>query len=148
MMAAKSRTTRLIGRLPAVRGRYTEDAPLAKLTRFRVGGPAEVRFRPADAEDLAAFLTAKPADVPVTVIGVGSNLLVRDGGVPGVVVRLGREFAAIDADGTEVGAGTAAMGLNVARVAREAGITGLEFLCGIPGTIGGALRMNVGAYGV
>lgn len=148
MMAAKSRTTRLIERLPAVRGRYTEDAPLAKLTRFRVGGPAEVRFRPTDAEDLAAFLAAKPADVPVTVIGVGSNLLVRDGGVPGVVVRLGREFAVIDADGTDVGAGTAAMGLNVARVAREAGIAGLEFLCGIPGTIGGALRMNAGAYGV
>ena len=100
MMAAGSRTTRLIERLPAVRGRYTEDAPLAKLTRFRVGGPAEVRFRPVDAEDLAAFLAAKPADVPVTVIGVGSNLLVRDGGVPGVVLRLGREFAAIDADGT------------------------------------------------
>ncbi len=148
MMAAKSRTTRLIERLPAVRGRYTEDAPLAKLTRFRVGGPAEVRFRPTDAEDLAAFLAAKPADVPVTVIGVGSNLLVRDGGVPGVVVRLGRAFAAIDAAGTDVGAGTAAMGLNVARVAREAGIAGLEFLCGIPGTIGGALRMNAGAYGV
>ncbi len=148
MMAARSRTTRLIERLPAVRGRYTENAPLAKITRFRVGGPAEVRFRPADAEDLAAFLAAKPADIAVTVIGVGSNLLVRDGGVPGVVVRLGRAFAGIDADGMEVRAGTAAMGLNVARVAREAGIAGLEFLCGVPGTVGGALRMNAGAYGL
>jgi UDP-N-acetylmuramate dehydrogenase len=104
-------------------------------------------FRPADADDLAAFLRDRPADVPVTVIGVGSNLLVRDGGVPGVVIRLGRGFAGISRDGDIVKAGAAALDLNVALFAREAGLAGLEFLSGVPGTIGGALRMNAGAYG-
>jgi UDP-N-acetylmuramate dehydrogenase len=147
-MTAMTRSSpHLIDRLPAVRGRYTADAPLASVTWFRVGGPAEVMFKPADADDLAAFLAAKPCDVPVTVIGVGSNLLVRDGGVPGVVVRLGRDFAAIRVEGERVRAGAGAIDLNVAITAREAGLGGLEFLCGVPGTIGGALRMNAGAYG-
>jgi UDP-N-acetylmuramate dehydrogenase len=137
----------LIDRLPTVRGRLTANAPLANVTWFRVGGPAEVMFKPADAEDLAAFLAGCPADVPVTVIGVASNLLVRDGGVPGVVIRLGRAFAGIEVQGTEVHAGAAALDLNVAMAARDANLAGLEFLSGIPGTIGGALRMNGGAYG-
>lgn len=137
----------LIERLPAVRGRLTENAPLAGITWFRVGGAAEVMFRPADRDDLAAFLADKPADVPVTVIGVASNLLVRDGGIPGVVIRLGRGFADIKVTGTTVEAGAAALDVNVARSAAEAGVAGLEFLVGVPGTIGGALRMNAGAYG-
>lgn len=139
----------LIARLPAVRGALTPDAPLRDLTWFRAGGPAEVLYRPADAEDLAAFLAARPAGVPVTVIGVGSNLLVRDGGVPGVVVRLGgRAFAAIEAlEGHRLRAGAAALDVTVAKAAAEAAIAGLEFFRGIPGTIGGALRMNAGAYG-
>jgi len=137
----------LIDRLPPVRGRLSEAAPLDRITWFRVGGPAEVMFRPADREDLLAFLAAKPADVPVTVIGVGSNLLVRDGGVPGVVLRLGRGFAEVSAEGTAVTCGASALDLNVATAAKIAGIAGLEFLSGVPGTIGGALRMNGGAYG-
>ncbi|MFO1127991.1 MAG: UDP-N-acetylmuramate dehydrogenase [Rhodospirillales bacterium] len=143
----------LIGRLPAVRGRYAENVALAPITWFRVGGPAEVVFRPADEADLAGFLAEKPADVPVTVLGVGSNLLVRDGGVPGVVIRLGRGFARIAAEAGDAAApgrivaGAGALDLNVALTARDAGIGGLEFLSGIPGTVGGALRMNAGAYG-
>ena len=137
----------LIDLMPACRGRLTADAPLANVTWFRVGGPAEVMFRPADAEDLAAFLAALPDEVPVTVVGVASNLLIRDGGVPGVVIRLGRGFADIAAAGTRITAGAAALDVHVAGVARDAGIGGLEFLSGIPGTIGGALRMNGGAYG-
>ncbi len=145
-MTAMSRPS-LIERLPPVRGRLTENAPLSTVTWFRVGGPAEVMFKPADEEDLAAFLAGCPADVPITVIGVASNLLVRDGGVPGVVIRMGRAFVGIEAKGTEVHAGAAALDVNVAKVAGNAGLTGLEFLVGIPGTIGGALRMNGGAYG-
>lgn len=148
MRPARVSSDRVLERLPAVRGRYTENVPLAQITWFRVGGPAEVVFRPADTEDLAAFLASKPKDVPVTVLGVGSNLLVRDGGIPGVVVRLGRGFAAIAAgDEDTLDAGAAALDINVARVALEVGVGGLEFLSGIPGTIGGALRMNAGAYG-
>ncbi|MGH7125357.1 MAG: UDP-N-acetylmuramate dehydrogenase [Stellaceae bacterium] len=146
MMTARQ-TQHLIDRLPPVRGRLTADAPLAPITWFRVGGPAEVMFRPVDAEDLAGFLAGRPPDVPVTVIGVASNLLVRDGGVEGVVVRLGRGFAAIEISGTRVRSGAAVLDLNVAVAARAAGVGGLEFLSGIPGTIGGALRMNGGAYG-
>lgn len=138
---------RLIERLPPVRGRLTEGALLSKVTWFRVGGPAEVLFKPADADDLAAFLAGCPADVPVTVIGVGSNLLVRDGGVRGVVIRLGREFAGIAADGMQVTAGAAALDANIAKVAQSHGIDGLAFLVGIPGTLGGAMRTNAGAYG-
>ena len=146
MMRAR-RAEALIDRLPKVRGRLTADAPLAQVTWFRVGGPAEVLFRPADEADLAAFLAAKPADVPVTVLGVASNLLVRDGGVLGVVVRLTRGFAAIETRGGEIAAGAGALDLNVALAARDGGLAGLEFLSGIPGTVGGALRMNAGAYG-
>jgi UDP-N-acetylmuramate dehydrogenase len=146
-MMPAMRHDRLIDRLPPVRGRLAEDAPLAPIAWFRVGGPAEVMFTPADADDLADFLAALPDDVTVTVFGVGSNLLVRDGGVGGVVIRLGRAFTDIRVDGMTVTAGAAAMDVNVARAAQEAGIAGLEFLSGIPGTIGGALRMNAGAYG-
>ncbi len=138
----------MLERLPPVRGRLQAHAGLANLTWFRVGGPAEVLFKPADPEDLAAFLAAKPADVPVTLVGVGSNLLIRDGGVPGVVVRLGAEFARIEAlEGQRLRAGAGALDITVAATACEMGLGGLEFLSGVPGTIGGALRMNAGAYG-
>lgn len=133
--------------LPPVRGRLSLNAPLAGVTWFGVGGPAEALFRPADQDDLAQFLAHKPAGLPVTVIGVGSNLLVRDGGVPGVVIRLGRAFTEIRVDGDLVTAGASALDGNVAMVCRDAGLAGLEFLSGVPGTIGGALRMNAGAYG-
>jgi UDP-N-acetylmuramate dehydrogenase len=147
MMAARQTGERLIERLPPVRGRLSEKVPLAPITWFRVGGAAEVMFRPADVEDLARFLAEKPADVPVTVIGVASNLLVRDGGVPGVVVRLGRGFVEIAVDGTRVITGGGALDLNVALTCQQAGLAGLEFMSGIPGTVGGGLRMNAGAYG-
>ncbi|MCW9033955.1 MAG: UDP-N-acetylmuramate dehydrogenase [Alphaproteobacteria bacterium] len=147
MMAALLYRGHLVKRLPKVRGRYMPNAQLAKYTWFKVGGPAEVIFRPADTEDLVHFLANKPEDVPVTVIGVGSNLLVRDGGVPGVVIRLGRGFSSVEINGTEVRAGGGALDTNVAKHCAEAGVAGLEFLSGIPGTIGGALRMNAGAYG-
>ncbi len=146
-MTVPSPSDSLISRLPPVRGRLSARAPLAGVTWFRVGGPAEVLFRPADRDDLALFLAACPPEVPVTVIGVGSNLLVRDGGVPGVVVRLGGSFAGITVAGTEVTVGAGALDLTVAQAACQAGVAGLEFLSGIPGTIGGALRMNAGAYG-
>jgi len=148
MMALRREpTSRLIERLPRVRGRLTENAPLAQLTWFRVGGVAEVMFRPADLDDLAAFLAGKPKGVPVTVMGVASNLLIRDGGVPGVVIRLGRGFVEVAADNDEITAGAGALDLNVALAACAAGIADLEFLSGIPGTVGGGLRMNAGAYG-
>lgn len=146
MMTARQ-PERLVDRLPAVRGRLTENAPLAGITWFRVGGSAEIMFRPADTDDLAEFLAKKPPEIPLTVIGVASNLLVRDGGVEGVVVRLGRGFSAIEISGDRVTAGAAVLDLNVAIACRAAGVAGLEFLSGIPGTIGGALRMNAGAYG-
>jgi len=139
--------TSLLNRLPPVRGRLTANAGLAGFSWFRVGGPAEVLFEPANAEDLAAFMADLPTDVPVTVIGVASNLLVRDGGVAGVVIRLGKAFADIAVDGDTVIAGAGAMDVNVSRAARDAGLAGLEFMIGIPGTVGGALRMNAGAYG-
>ncbi|BBK35491.1 UDP-N-acetylenolpyruvoylglucosamine reductase [Allostella sp. ATCC 35155] len=138
---------RLRDRLPAVRGRIAADAPLAPVTWFRVGGHAEVLFRPADAEDLAAFLAGCPAGVPVTPVGVASNLLVRDGGIPGVVVRFGRGFAGVAVAGDRITAGAGALDGTVAAVARDAGLGGLEFLSGVPGTVGGALRMNAGCYG-
>ena len=137
----------LIDRLPKPRGRLTADAPLGAQTWFATGGPAEVLFRPADVEDLGAFLAALPADVPVTVLGVGSNVIVRDGGVRGVVIRLLRGFTGIMVDGHEVVAGAGAPDLNVALTARERSLAGLEFLSGIPGTIGGAFPTNAGAYG-
>jgi UDP-N-acetylmuramate dehydrogenase len=138
----------LIKRLPPVRGRLEPDMELAPLTWFRAGGKAEVLFAPADEADLAQFLAATPVEVQVYVIGVGSNLLVRDGGVPGVVIRLGKGFAQVEAAGDyRIRAGAAALDVRVARVALDLGISGLTFLRGIPGTIGGALRMNGGAYG-
>jgi len=138
--------------LPPVRGSLVRGAPIKDLVWFRAGGPAEVLFRPADAEDLAAFLAARPQDLRVSVIGVGSNLLVRDGGIPGVVVRLSSAFGKIEIldgeeGGTRVRAGAAALDGAVARAAADAGIAGLEFLRGVPGTIGGALKMNAGCYG-
>lgn len=138
---------RLIDRLPTVRGRLTADAPLAAQTWFRVGGAAEVLFRPADADDLADFLARLDAEVPVTVLGVASNLLVRDGGIPGVVIRLTRGFAGVAVDGDLMTIGAGALDSTAAQAALETGLGGLEFLSGVPGTIGGALRMNAGAYG-
>ena len=137
----------LLSRLPQARGKLTPNAPLAEQTWFRVGGPAEILFRPADEEDLASFLAVTPAEIPVTVLGAASNTLIRDGGIPGVVIRFSPSFAQIKTSGAEVRAGAASIDLNVARAAQEAGIAGLEFLCGIPGTIGGGLRMNAGSYG-
>ena len=146
MMAAAS-PSHLIDRLPRPRGRLTADAPLGPQTWFRTGGNAEVLFRPADSEDLAAFLAALPHEVPVTVLGVGSNVLVRDGGIKGVVIRLMRGFTDISVEGNEVIAGAGAPDLNVALTARDHALTGLEFLSGIPGTLGGAFPTNAGAYG-
>ena len=133
--------------LPAVRGSYQEHARLKDHLWFRAGGPAEILFRPADADDLQHFLANKPPSLPVTVIGVGSNLLVRDGGIRGVVVRLPASFGRSNIEKDRVRAGAAALDANVARAAAEAGLGGLEFLRGIPGTVGGALRMNAGCYG-
>lgn len=138
---------RLRAKMPGLRGAIEANAPLAPLSWFRTGGPAEVLFTPADEADLAAFMRALPADVPWFVIGLGSNLLVRDGGVEGVVIRLGKGFSEIVVDGLSVTAGAAAPDVKVARAAAEAGIAGFAFLRGIPGAIGGALRMNGGAYG-
>ena len=138
----------LLPRIPKVRGRLEPNFPLADLTWFRAGGPAEILFTPADAEDLSRFLAELPRDVPVYPIGVGSNLLVRDGGVKGVVVRLGRGFGQLETqENFHVLAGAAVPDVKVARFALDRGIAGLTFLRGIPGTIGGALRMNGGAYG-
>ncbi len=138
----------LARRLPPVRGRIELDKPLADFTWFRAGGPADVLFSPADEEDLAAFLAALDADIPVYVIGVGSNLLVRDGGVPGVVIRLGRGFSQMENAGDyRIVSGAAVPDVRLARFALDESITLLTFLRGIPGTIGGALRMNAGAHG-
>ncbi|GLK70405.1 UDP-N-acetylmuramate dehydrogenase [Ancylobacter dichloromethanicus] len=141
-------TSELAARLPDLRGRLIANQPLAELTWFRVGGPAQVLFTPADEDDLATFLRGLPAEIPVTVIGLGSNLIVRDGGVPGVVVRLGRGFGEIAVEeGHRLRVGTAVPDVKLARAAAEAGIAGLAFYRGIPGGIGGALRMNAGAHG-
>ncbi len=134
--------------LPDVRGKLLLNEPLGPYTWFRVGGAADALFIPADAEDLAGFLKALPESVPVTIIGVGSNLIVRDGGVEGVVIRLaGRAFAAITTAGEIITAGAGALDSMVAKASAKAGIAGLEFYAGIPGTIGGALTMNAGCYG-
>ena len=139
---------KLLKRLPKVRGRLEANRALADLTWFRVGGPAEVLFSPEDEADLQDFLAGTPAEIPVYVIGVGSNLLVRDGGMPGVVIRLGRAFMNVDVEPDHrIRAGTAALDVRVARVAADNSIDALTFLRGIPGSIGGALRMNGGAYG-
>jgi UDP-N-acetylmuramate dehydrogenase len=138
----------LKARMPALRGRLMANQSLAELTWFRVGGPAQVLFMPEDEADLADFLAHLPAEIPLVVIGLGSNLIVRDGGVPGVVIRLGRGFGEVKVeDGSRIRAGTAAPDVKVSRVAQEAAIAGLAFFRGIPGAVGGALRMNGGAYG-
>jgi len=147
MMSSKLRIPSLIDRLPSVRGRLSAHEPMARYTWFKVGGDAEALFRPADEDDLRQFLVGVPADVPLCVIGNASNLLVRDGGIPGVVIRLGPGFSQIQPEGRDITAGAAAADLNVARTACETGLAGLEFLSGIPGTVGGALIMNGGAYG-
>jgi UDP-N-acetylmuramate dehydrogenase len=134
--------------MPELRGRLVANQSLAELTWFRVGGPAQVLFTPADEDDLAYFLARLPAELPVTVVGVGSNLIVRDGGLPGVVIRLApRGFGEASAQGEIVSAGAAALDKRVAETAAAANLGGLEFFFGIPGTIGGALRMNAGANG-
>jgi UDP-N-acetylmuramate dehydrogenase len=135
-------------RLPSVRGRLERDAPLAPYTWFRVGGPADLLFLPEDEDDLAAFLEALDPAIPVLPIGVGSNLLVRDGGVEGVVIRLGRGFSQVEArDDNQIYAGAAVPDAVLAREAAKAGIAGLEFFRGVPGTVGGACVMNAGCYG-
>jgi len=135
-------------RLPKVRGRLIASQLMAALTWFRVGGPVDVVFIPEDEEDLAQFLANTPDDIPIMPVGVGSNLLVRDGGVAGVVVRLGKGFAEISAeDDHRVRAGAGVLDVTLAKAAAKAGVAGLEFYVGIPGAIGGALRMNAGSYG-
>ncbi len=134
--------------LPPVRGSLSFGERLAPFTWFRVGGPADVLFLPADEADLAQFLSGLPVEIPVTVLGVGSNVILRDGGVAGVVIRLaGRAFAAIEAHGVEIRAGAGALDSRIAQAAAQAGIGGLEFLTGVPGALGGALAMNAGCYG-
>jgi len=141
-------TAELKSKMPDLRGRLLANQPLADLTWFRVGGPAQALFMPESENDLAYFLKNLPADIPVTVIGLGSNLIVRDGGIEGVVIRLGRGFNDVTVeDGYRIRAGVAVPDVKVARAAQEAGIAGLSFMRGIPGGIGGALRMNGGAYG-
>jgi UDP-N-acetylmuramate dehydrogenase len=134
--------------LPATRGKLLRDEPLGPFTWLRVGGPADLLFLPQDEDDLAAFLTALDPAVPVTLLGVGSNTLVRDGGVDGVVIRLGKAFAAVEPrGGSRIFAGAAALDAVLAREAGDAGIAGLEFYRGVPGSVGGALVMNAGCYG-
>ncbi len=141
-------TADLKARMPELRGRLMANQPLAELTWFRVGGPAQVMFMPEDEGDLAYVLRNLPADTPVTTVGLGSNLIVRDGGVPGVLIRLGRGFNEVTVEpDNRLRAGTAVPDVKVARAAQEASIAGLAFYRGIPGAIGGALRMNGGAYG-
>ena len=147
-MSVVKQTQKCIDRLPNVRGRYVEGQSLSDITWFRAGGAAEVLFTPVDANDLKEFLINRPNDLPLTILGAGSNTLVRDGGVAGVTIRLGKGFSEIDIDEDGVvTAGAAARDITVARQCRDACRSGLEFLSGIPGTIGGALAMNAGAYG-
>ena len=134
------------GRYSDVRGRLLENADLAPFTWFRVGGPADLLFLPQDVEDLKIFLKAAPADMPITVLGAASNVIIRGGGVEGAVVRLTPAFGRIAVEGTRVTAGAAALDLKVAQAAAKAGVAGLEFFSGVPGAIGGALRMNAGCY--
>ena len=150
MMNLQTSPAHLVERLPSVRGRYTTDASLAQSTWFQVGGNADVLYKPADLDDLQHFLQNCPNDIPVLIIGVASNLIIRDGGVDGVVIKLGREFAGITVDENnpqQIIAGAAALDGNVALVAQKHGIAGLEFLSGIPGTVGAGIRMNAGCYG-
>jgi UDP-N-acetylmuramate dehydrogenase len=148
MSVAATRAESVIARLPKVRGPYQPRTLLKDLTWFRAGGPADVFFLPADIDDLATFLKGTPGDIPLTIMGVGSNLLVRDGGIAGVVIRLGRGFMHVSKDPTHrIRAGAGALDVAVAKGALDADLSGLEFMRGIPGTVGGGLRMNAGAYG-
>ncbi len=131
----------------SLRGRIAHDAPLAPTTWFRAGGTAETLARPADADDLAAFLRALPPEIPVRVLGACSNVIIRDGGLPGVTLRLARGFTGIVTERDGVIAGAGALDVTVSEHAAASGLAGLEFLCGVPGTIGGAVAMNAGAYG-
>jgi len=140
-------TSSLISRMPPVRGTLEPGALLKNSTWFKVGGPAEVLFQPADEADLANFLKNLPSDVPITVLGLASNVIVRDGGIAGVVIRLGPTFRVIGIEDMIVTAGAATVDLQVARAALNQSLTGLEFMSGIPGSVGGGLRMNAGAYG-
>jgi len=133
--------------LPATRGRLLPGAPLAPQSWFRVGGAAELLFRPADPEDLAHLLESWPSELPLTVLGAASNVIIRDGGVPGLVVRLARGFAEVVVEADGVIAGAAVLDVTLAEYAAAAGLAGLEFMSGIPGTVGGAVAMNAGAYG-
>ena len=146
-MAFPDITTALRQKIPDLRGTLAANAPLATLTWFKTGGPAQVLFEPADEADLALFLKRLDPAHQILVLGAGSNLLVRDGGFPGVVIRLGAGFENIAIDGLNVEAGAAARDMKVALFAAKAGVGGLSFLRGIPGSVGGALRMNAGAYG-
>jgi UDP-N-acetylmuramate dehydrogenase len=137
----------LLSTLPSVRGRYLENAPLKHQVWFRVGGEADVLFKPEDGADLEFFLKNIPNKISWTIIGMGSNLLIRDGGIPGVVIKLGKNFTSIAINGTEITAGGGALDRTVALEAAQNGVGGLEFFVGIPGTIGGAVKMNAGAYG-
>lgn len=148
MTELQTKSQDLIDLLPKVSGRYSLDAPIGKTSWFQCGGTADVLFKPKDEDDLAQFMSGCSSDIPVTVLGVASNVIIRDGGVRGVVIRLGREFNHIEVlDNNRLVAGAVCLDINVAQKSQEAGITGLEFFAGIPGTIGGALRMNAGAYG-
>ena len=138
---------RKINKMPAVRGEIAENASLDGISWFRTGGTAEILFRPSDIDDLRVFLEGIDAGIEVTVLGLGSNVLILDGGVPGVVIHLGKNFSDISFDGNDVIAEAGALDVAVSRACRDKSLAGLEFLNGIPGTIGGALRMNAGAYG-
>ena len=146
-MSAAAARPHLVDALPATAGRVQADAPLAPATWFRVGGPVEALVRPASAADLAAFLAALPHEIPVTTLGAASNVIVRDGGVAGVVLRLGRGFGEVRTEPDGVVAGAACLDATVAEHAAAAGLAGIEFLSGIPGSVGGAVAMNAGAYG-
>ncbi|MCT4634735.1 MAG: UDP-N-acetylmuramate dehydrogenase [Rickettsiales bacterium] len=137
----------MIDGMPKVRGSYRKAFELSNVTWFRVGGPADILFKPADIEDLIYFLQEKSPNIPYMVLGVGSNLLVRDGGIRGVVIRLGKEFTNITHEGNELVVGAGALDVNVSQYCLENNLEGLEFLSGVPGVIGGALAMNAGAYG-
>jgi UDP-N-acetylmuramate dehydrogenase len=137
----------MINLLPKIRGSYRENFKLANVTWFNVGGPADILFKPADLDDLIHFLKNKPAHIPYIVLGVGSNLLVRDNGIRGVVIRLGKEFTDISHKNEELSVGAGALDVNVSKYCADHSLEGLEFLSGIPGVIGAALAMNAGAYG-
>ena len=147
MMTARRQGHDLLSRLPSVRGRYVENVDLAAVTWFRVGGVVDIVYYPADVEDLAMFLATCPIEIPRQVLGSGSNILVRDGGVRGVVVRLDKRFNQIQIQDDRVVTGGGALDVNLARLCKDQAIVGFEFLRGIPGTVGGGLRMNGGAYG-